>query len=217
MSLRAPRPGDHLTSSYPGAVTTDAARANYADAIEQYSAARAASRRAVLAARTAGDRSTAPMAGGDEFATLAEVGPPADIATLYARLISVASERVQLYGRQLAAAYAESGLDALRNIVHVIDPATGQLEANGEKPTALVEMERRERETLERLIVQGARLNLQQRAADALARNGEVLAGAMRRFADMHGVDWSSPEVRRDAQRAMLEARAEVARVEESA
>lgn len=169
----------------------------------------------LLAARTA-QSSVAPLAGRDELATFAEAGRPGNVAELYAGLIATATERVQLYGRQLAAAYALHGVDALRRVVYVVDPSTGSLESNGEKPTALVELERKEREMLERLIVQGARLGLEQRAQEALSRNGAVLAGAMRRFAEASGREWADPETRRQAQRALLEARAEVERSEQA-
>lgn len=201
--------------TYASGMSSDPVRDAYAESVAEYGEVRERQRGALLAARTA-NTGVAPLAGRDELATLAEVGSPGNVADLYARLIATATERVQLYGRQLAAAYAAQGLDALRRVVYVVDPSTGSLESNGEKPTALVLMELKEREMLERLIVQGARLGLEQRAQDALSRNGAVLAGAMRRFAEASGREWADPETRRQAQRALLEARAEVEREERS-
>jgi hypothetical protein len=193
----------------------DTVRDNTRAAVAAYAEERKRQRDAVLSARTA-TGSVAPMARAGELATFAEVGPPDNVAELYARLISVAAERVQLYGQQLAAAYAEHGVDALRTRLHVVDPETGTLEPNGERATALVELERKEREILERLIAQGARLSLDQRAQDALHRNGAVLVGAIRRFAEDSGADWADPEVRRRAQVALIEARDEVGRSEQA-
>lgn len=219
VTVRVGRPAQRVARSptvqrpYPRSVPDPVCQA-HADAVTVTGAERSAARAAVLAARAV-TADVAPLARTNELATLAEVGPPADVAGLYARLITLASERVQLYGAQLAAAYAESGVSALRTLVHVVDPLTGRLEVNGERATALVELERKEREILERLITQGARLSLDQRAQDALSRNGAVLAGAMRRLAESLGQDWASPEVRRRAQAALLEARAEVERSEQ--
>jgi hypothetical protein len=194
---------------------SDPVRDNYASAVAEYGKDRARQRQAILTARMASSE-LAPLARADELATFAEVGSPGNVAELYARLISICTERLQLYGMQLAAAYAMSGVDALRTKAYIVDPMTGTLEVNGERPTALVEMERKEREILERLIAQGARLSLDQRAQEALHRNGAVLAGAMRRFAEAQGEDWSSPDVRRRAQAALVEARAEVERSEQA-
>lgn len=175
------------------------------DDLTPVDAARLARQRATEAARSAG---IAPEAAAGGFTTLAEGGTAPDVATLYARLISTAADRAQLYGAQLAAAWAEAGVDAVRVQTYVVDPATGELHAGGESVTALARLEAEERRALERLITQGARLSLEERAAQALQRNGVVLVEALRSFAESAGLDWSSPDVRRALQKALLAARA---------
>lgn len=189
---------------------SDDLRANYAEAVAEASEERARARRAVLAARSAPVVST--QAQRDELATLAEVGPPSNVAELYARLISVAAERSQLYGAQLAAAYAESGEAALYRTTYLVNQETGELVENAEVPTALVKLEMEERKTLERLIVQGARLGLERRAVDAIARQGSVLVSALRGFAEAMGMDFSDATVRRSLQAALLAAREQAER-----
>lgn len=189
---------------------SDDLRANYAESVRQASEERAADRRAVLAARNA--PTVSRQAQRDELATLAEVGPPPNVAELYARLISVAAERAQLYGAQLAAAYAEVGDKALSRTTYLVDQHTGELVESGEQITALVKLEMDERKTLERLIVQGARLGLERRAVEAIARQGSVLVSALRRFAEAMGLDFNDPTVRRQLQAALLAAREQAER-----
>jgi hypothetical protein len=189
---------------------SDDLRANYAESVRQASAERAEDRRAVLAARNA--PTVSRQAQRDELATLAEVGPPPNVAELYARLISVAAERAQLYGAQLAAAYAEVGDKALSRTTYLVDQHTGELVESGEQITALVKLEMDERKTLERLIVQGARLGLERRAVEAIARQGSVLVSALRRFAEAMGLDFNDPTVRRQLQAALLAAREQAER-----
>lgn len=181
-----------------------------ADANAEHRAQQLKERAAIEAARNV--TATAPLvpqAAAGELATFADVSPLVanNVAELYARLIAVATERVALYGRQLAAAYAQSAEDALRTITHLVDPETGELVPNGEQLTALVQLEMKERETLERLIVRGARLGIEKTAADALERNGTVLVSALRTFAEGCGLDWKDPSVRRRMQTALLAAR----------
>jgi hypothetical protein len=193
-------------------------RANTAAANAEVAAAAVKQRAAVEAARNVGTvAALVPQASAGELATFSTVAPEvaSNVGELYSRLIAIATERLALYGRQLAAAYAESGVDALRGVVHIVDPETGTLVPNAEKPTGLVMLEMEERRTLERLIIQGARLGIEKSAAESLARNGTILVTALRTFAEAMGMDWQNELVRRRMQSALIAARAAAERADQ--
>lgn len=167
--------------------------------------------RAAITARSAGD----PMvehAGRDELVTMSEArGRVPDVADIYARLIITALERAQLLGAQLAAEYAEIGLDALVRDTFITDPDTGELVPDKSRPTALVLMEGQERDRLERLIQTAVRLQLDHKRAGVSQEQGRLIVTTLRKFAEARGIPWADDDVRRDAQGAALSARAELA------
>jgi hypothetical protein len=191
---------ERLNALGRGRLAVDSARANY--------------RRAVLAARQARAGTMAPLAGVGQLATLDEASGRVDAARAFAALTAVALERVQLYGAQLAAAYAEVGEEALIQTVSIVDPETGELVPNRQQPSALVALELRERDTAERLLTTAAKLGLEQRAVGLREQNAAQTVAFARRLVERLGFDWSDEEVRRGVQAALLEARGDRARVE---
>lgn len=147
--------------------------------------------------------------GDTELGTLDGVEPLASgqIDTLYARLVALSAQRLRVLSGQLAAVYAEHGADALVSRRQVFNPATGEVEDAGEVVSVLAKLDADERDRLERLLTTAVRLGLERRATDALERQRQVIGALARSLCEEAGLDWSAPETRRLAQRAMLRAR----------
>ncbi|GLZ28152.1 hypothetical protein Lesp02_03420 [Lentzea sp. NBRC 105346] len=85
-------------------------------------------------------------------------------------------------------------------------------ETGRESVRALAVLEQQERDRAERASREMIRLRLQAAALERQLEGIILLVGPMRRFAELHGIDWSAPSTRRVAQRAILEAKAEAER-----
>jgi hypothetical protein len=140
---------------------------------------------------------------------------PVLIAEVYAKLLAVAVKRVEFYGRKLDDAFQREGMDALigfRMDAAVLSggkdaPAILEQYAVGEELRALVVLEAQERDRAERLSKDAVRLGLEAKRVDVMRSYGKAVAAVTRALVDELGLDWSRPEIRRAAQRAVLASR----------
>lgn len=148
---------------------------------------------------------------------------PVQIAEVYAKLLAVAVKRVEFYGRKLDEKFISEGMDALvgyrmdavvlkggkavvdGDLVNVPDEL--KMYAVGEELRALVVLEAQERDRAERLAREAVKLGLEAKRVDVMRSYGRAVAAVTRAFVDELGLDWSKPEVRRAAQRAVLASR----------
>lgn len=132
--------------------------------------------------------------------------PGSAVPNVYARAVALTAQRVRYFSDQLAQAVEKHGVSALVRENLVYDPETSEVRVASETPTALADMEYRERRLLESQLQAAIRLGLQQRSAAErqaiIDRNVDLLES----FAVEAGMDWAAPDTRRIAQRALLRA-----------
>lgn len=140
---------------------------------------------------------------------------PVQLAEVYSRLTSVAVERAAFYGRKLDEAFAAEGMGAL--VGYRIDAAVlrggkdmpDELEQYqvSEELRALVVLEAQERDRAERLTREAVKMGLEAKRVDVMRSYGKAVAAVTRAFVEELGLDWTRPEIRRAAQRAVLASR----------
>lgn len=167
-------------------------------------------RRSKRAARTPDGPENAtvasPPAKVDVFGRFGDTTPTdtARLAELYGRLITAATVRYTFLSGLLADEYDKHGLDALRRVHYVVNPITGDEVPSGESPTALAKLEAEAERTLERLLVQAARLGIDLRNAEAREKQAAAQIAVLVAYAELRGDDVQDADVRRMMQRAVL-------------
>lgn len=131
----------------------------------------------------------------------------------FAELAAVALARAHFYGELLAEAYEREGLGALIGAEYggvAVGGESKHLETfeKSEMVRSLVALEQGERDRAATLIEKGVRLGMEASHVDAMRTYGRTVAEVSKAFAEETGLDWSSPAIRRAAQRALLTARA---------
>lgn len=130
------------------------------------------------------------------------------LATL-PRLLLVAQRRAAWLADALADQVAREGVGGVVGDQLAIDGGGAPVKVS-EYARTLADLEARERATAERISATMARLGVD--SAKIGSDQAALIAGSLRRFAEANGIDWAAPEVRRYAQRAVLEAHAAMKR-----
>lgn len=148
-----------------------------------------------------------------DFGTFDSVTPVSgdELGSIYARLAALSVQRLRVLSAQLAAAYEADPAGALVYERKAYDPATEELVTIGQEVTALAKLEAAERDRLERLITVAVRLRLEVRSEEAIRLQGRRMAALVQAACEQAGLDWSLPETRRVAQRAVVAAEAMLA------
>jgi hypothetical protein len=148
---------------------------------------------------------------------------PVQFAEVYARLVAVSIARAEFYGAILAEVYDQHrdgythadqndllpGLGALVGNTYSGDGMGGTI-VTGEAITALVALEREERDRAAKLSREGIRMGLEAKQVDVMRTYGRTVVSAMRALCAELGISWGDAGTRRAAQRAVLSARAEL-------
>jgi len=132
------------------------------------------------------------------------------ISPTYARLAALSAQRLRVLSAQLREQYAEHGMSAFVRDRLLYNPATQEVETAGEEPTALARLEAEERKHLAGLLTTAVRLKMEARTEQSRALHGARMAALAQAMCEQAGLDWSLPETRRLAQRAVLAAEARV-------
>jgi hypothetical protein len=154
----------------------------------------------------------------DAFPTVGEVevGPldpsEADPVVALPRAAVVSARRARWLSAQLAEQVEREGVTALVTREMAIDRDGLAVATGREHLSGLAVLEAQERDRAERGQREMVKLRLQAATLERQAETVALLVGGMRRFAEALGADWSSPEIRRMVQAAVLEAKAQAER-----